>query len=122
MVKYKRVGLLCCLLFLAFMLCFAAQPARAEELPDIDAAAYVLMAADSGEILAAENADAKRYPASTTKIMTLVLALEAVERGDVSLDDIVTTSEYAAGMGGSQVYLYPGETRTLDEMLAILSI
>ncbi len=109
------------LLLLVTMLCWPAM-SYAEELPEIDAAAYVLMAADSGEILAASNADAKRYPASTTKIMTLVLALEAVERGDASLDDTVTTSEYAASMGGSQVYLYPGETRTLDEMLIAVAV
>lgn len=96
--------------------------ALAEELPDIDAAAYVLMSADSGEILASDNADAKRYPASTTKIMTLVLALEAVQRGDVTMQDTVTTSEYAASMGGSQVYLYPGETRSLEEMLIAVAV
>ena len=98
------------------------QAVWAAEVPDLSAAAYVLMSADSGEILASANADAKRYPASTTKIMTLVLALEAVQRGEAQLDDIVTTSEYAASMGGSQVYLYPGETRTLEEMLIAVAV
>lgn len=119
--KIRRRERLLGLMLLVAMLCWPAA-GYAEELPAIDAAAYVLMAADSGEILAAENADAKRYPASTTKIMTLVLALEAVERGDASLEDVVTTSEYAASMGGSQVYLYPGETRTLDEMLIAVAV
>lgn len=98
------------------------QAVWAAEVPALDAAAYVLMAADSGEILAASNADARRYPASTTKIMTMVLALEAVARGEAQLDDTVTTSEYAASMGGSQVYLYPGETRTLEEMLIAVAV
>ncbi|MBQ2887987.1 MAG: D-alanyl-D-alanine carboxypeptidase [Firmicutes bacterium] len=98
------------------------QAVWAADVPALDAEAYVLMAADSGEILAASNADAKRYPASTTKIMTMVLALEAVARGEAQLDDIVTTSEYAASMGGSQVYLYPGETRTLEEMLIAVAV
>ena len=98
------------------------QAVWAAEVPDLSAAAYVLMSADSGEILASANADAKRYPASTTKIMTLVLALEAVQRGEAQLDDTVTTSEYAASMGGSQVYLYPGETRTLEEMLIAVAV
>lgn len=96
--------------------------ARAESEPQIDGAAYVLMAGDSGEILASGNADVRRYPASTTKIMTLVLALEAVANGEASLEDTVTTSEYAASMGGSQVYLYAGEQRTLEEMLIAVAV
>lgn len=97
-------------------------PAWAAEPPQLDAAAYVLLEANSGQVLASSNADVQRFPASTTKIMTLVLALEAVERGDVSLEDQVTTSEYAASMGGSQVYLYVGETRTLHEMLIAVAV
>ncbi len=107
------------LLILSVML---AAPAYASELPQIDAPAYVLLDAASGEWLAASNAEAKRYPASTTKIMTMVLALEAVERGDASLEDQVTTSESAASQGGSQVYLEAGETRTLDEMLIAVAV
>lgn len=76
----------------------------------------------SGETLYAQNADKKWFPASITKIMTLVLALEAVEQGKASLEDQVSTSEYAASMGGSQVYLYPGETRTLHEMLIAIAV
>lgn len=110
------------LALLLIMLLLVPRVAWAENEPQIDAASYVLMAADSGEILASANADVKRYPASTTKIMTLVLALEAVERGAASLDDTVTTSEYAASMGGSQVYLYAGEQRTLEEMLIAVAV
>jgi D-alanyl-D-alanine carboxypeptidase (penicillin-binding protein 5/6) len=96
--------------------------AKAASAPDLSAAAYVLMSADTGEILNAANADVKRYPASTTKIMTLVLALEAVDSGKVSLDDMVSTSEYAASMGGSQVYLEAGEQRSLKEMLIGIAV
>lgn len=110
---------LCLGLLLGFCL---AGPAWAAEAPQLDAAAYVLLEANSGQVLASANADVQRFPASTTKIMTLVLALEAVERGDVSLEDQVTTSEYAASMGGSQVYLYVGETRTLHEMLIAVAV
>ena len=116
----KRL-LLFALLLAAFCL-HTLNSAVAAELPEINAPAYVLMEPQSGEILAAANADAKRFPASTTKIMTLVLALEAVERGDANLEDNVTTSEYAASMGGSQVYLYVGETRTLQEMLVAVAV
>lgn len=110
------------MVLLLLLLAVPAGYARASELPKIDAPAYVLLDAASGEWLAASNADAKRYPASTTKIMTMVLALEAVERGDASLEDQVTASEYAASMGGSQVYLEAGETRTLDEMLIAVAV
>ena len=121
MLKIARTRRALAVLLLAALLAVPAG-AAAEDQPQIDAAAYVIMSADTGEILAAANADARRYPASTTKIMTLVLALEAVERGEADLQDVVTTSEYAAGMGGSQVYLYPGETRTLEEMLVAVAV
>ena len=114
---------ICLAVGLTIVLCLTPSVAvMAAGVPDIDAAAYVLMAADGGEVLAAENADVRRFPASTTKIMTMVLALEAVARGDAALEDIVSTSEYAASMGGSQVYLYPGEQRTLDEMLVAVAV
>ncbi len=106
---------------LGLLLCLATS-AYAEAVPEIDGAAYVLMETSTGQVLAEKNSDVKRFPASTTKIMTLVLALEAVDRGDVSLEDEVTTSEYAASMGGSQVYLFPGEKRTLHEMLIGIAV
>lgn len=89
---------------------------------DIDGKAYVLLEPTTGEIIAENNADEKIYPASTTKIMTLTLALEAVAKGTHSLDEIVTTSAYAASMGGSQVFLYEGEQRTLEEMIIGIAV
>lgn len=82
----------------------------------------ILVDGVSGQVLYEETPDKKWFPASTTKIMTMVLALEAVAEGKISLEDQVNTSEYAAGMGGSQVYLYPGETRTLHEMLIAVAV
>ena len=82
----------------------------------------VLMDGDSGEILYQQNPDAKCYPASVTKIMTMVLTLEAVNDGKISLDDQVTTSAEAASMGGSQVYLYEGEVRSVKEMLIAVAV
>ena len=116
----KKCGFIC-LLLLVIISCWQVT-ARAAEMPEIDGAAYVLAEPTTGKILAEKNGDVKRFPASTTKIMTLVLALEAVDRGDVSLEDTVSTSEHAASMGGSQVYLYPGETRTLHEMLIGIAV
>ena len=82
----------------------------------------VLMDAATGEILYSQNPDLKWYPASVTKIMTLVLALEAVAEGRFGMEDMVPTSAEAASMGGSQVYLYEGERRTLHEMLIAVAV
>ena len=82
----------------------------------------ILIDAQTGEILYSQNADLQWYPASVTKIMTLVLALEAVNDGRFKPEDIVTTSKEAADMGGSQVYLYEGEQRSLYEMLIAVAV
>ncbi len=88
----------------------------------LGATSAVLMDGSSGRILFEQNADAKVYPASVTKMMMLVLILEAVDKGTISLDDKVTTSAKAASMGGSQVYLYEGEVRTVDEMIIAIAV
>ena len=82
----------------------------------------ILIDAQTGEILYSQNVDLQWYPASVTKIMTLVLALEAVNDGRFKPEDIVTTSKEAADMGGSQVYLYEGEQRSLHEMLIAVAV
>ncbi|MGI6684871.1 MAG: D-alanyl-D-alanine carboxypeptidase family protein [Bacillota bacterium] len=105
-----------------FVLLFALAPVSLATQLNIKGEACILVDGVSGEVLYAQNADKKWYPASITKIMTMVLALEAIEEGRANLEDQVSTSEYAASMGGSQVYLYPGETRTLHEMLIAISV
>lgn len=82
-----------------------------------NAPSYILMEASTGMVLLEENADEALPPASVTKIMTILLVMDAVADGRLSLDDMVQTSEYAASMGGSQVYLEPGEEMTVAEML-----
>lgn len=82
----------------------------------------LLMDGTSGEILFEQNSHEKCYPASVTKIMTMVLILEAVADEAISLDDTVTVSAAAASMGGSQVYLYEGEQRTVHEMLLAIAV
>ena len=84
---------------------------------DVDALSAVLMEAGTGEILYAKNADQPLPPASVTKVMTLLLVMEAVDSGQLSLADTVTVSEYAASMGGSQVYLEPGEQMSVEDMI-----
>lgn len=82
-----------------------------------DAPSYILMEAYTGTVLLEKNADEALPPASVTKIMTILLVMDAIADGRLSLDEKVQTSEYAASMGGSQVYLEPGEEMTVHEML-----
>ena len=84
---------------------------------EVDARSAVLMDADSGKVLFAQSAEQELPPASVTKVMTMLLILEGVEQGRISLDDVVTVSENAASMGGSQMYLEPGEQHTVEELL-----
>ncbi|WP_459840656.1 D-alanyl-D-alanine carboxypeptidase family protein [Halanaerocella petrolearia] len=82
----------------------------------------VLMDARSGKVLYSKNSHQKLPPASITKIMTMLLAMEALDEGRVKLTDKVTVSEHAAKMGGSQIWLEPGEEMTLEEMLKAVAI
>ncbi len=77
---------------------------------------------DSGTVLYEKNADARRPIASITKVMTLLLTFEALEAGKISLDDFVPVSEHAYHMGGSQIWLEPGEEMTLNDMLKAICI
>ena len=83
----------------------------------LDCAAALLLEPQSGQIIFEMNADSPRAVASVTKVMTILLALEAVDAGRVALSDVVTVSEDAAGMGGSQVLLDIGEAQTFDVLL-----
>lgn len=83
----------------------------------VSAHSAILIEQSTGEILYEKNTDEILAPASVTKIMTILLVMEALERGDVTREDIVSVSAQAAGMGGSQVYLKAGETMTLWELL-----
>ena len=80
------------------------------------------MEKETGAILLEENSHEKLEPASVTKIMTLLLVMEAVDSGRISLDDPVTVSAYAAGMGGSQVYLKEGEQMPVSEMIKCVTV
>ena len=82
----------------------------------------VLLEGSTGEIIFDKNKDEKLPPASITKIMTLLLIFEALESGKIKLTDEVSVSEYAASMGGSQVYLEPFETQNVDTMLKCISV
>lgn len=85
--------------------------------PEISAPAAVLMEKDTGRVLYQKSAHDKLPPASVTKVMTLLLVMEALDAGKISMKDMVSVSPHAASMGGSQVFLEPGEQMTLDDML-----
>ena len=84
---------------------------------EIKAKSAVLLEPYTGEILYEQNADEQLPPASITKIMSLLLVMEALDRGDFTLETMVTASEHACSMGGSQIWLEPGETMTVDDLL-----
>ncbi len=79
--------------------------------------AALLMEKTTGQILYAQNEHEALPPASVTKIMTVLLTMEAIDSGRIALADVVTVSAYAAGMGGSQVFLAEGEQITVDDLL-----
>ncbi|AFH62010.1 D-alanyl-D-alanine carboxypeptidase family protein [Paenibacillus caseinilyticus] len=82
-----------------------------------NATSAVIIDADTGTVIFEKNKDAKLPPASITKIMTMLLTMEALDAGKLKMDDKVPTSEYAASMGGSQIFLEPGEEMTVQDML-----
>lgn len=111
MLKIKHISLI---LALILLLSFS-MPLSAEA--DFGVPSCILMEASTGLILYEHNADEPLPPASVTKIMTLLLVMEAVDEGRLGWEEPVQTSEYAASMGGSQVYLEPGEEMPVWEMV-----
>ena len=119
--------------FLALVLCLficIVFPVQAEENTDenimehlnLSAPSALLMESSTGQIIYEKDANTKRPPASVTKIMTMLLIFDAIESGKINLEDEVTTSEYAASMGGSQVFLEPGEIQTVDTLLKCIAV
>ena len=96
--------------------------AATPDIPENAARSYVLMETETGTVLAEKDPHVAYPPASVTKIMTMLLVAEAVDSGQYSLDDRVTASEYAASMGGSQIWLEPGETFPVSELLKTVAV
>ena len=89
---------------------------------DMDFAAAILVEAETGTVLFQHNPHARRSPASTQKLLLLLVVMEAVADGKYSLEDSVTTSAWASRMGGSQVFLKQGEVFTLGQLLETITI
>ena len=92
------------------------------DISELGCASAVLCDLDSGRILLSLNPDEQRAPASVTKIMTMLLVIEACKSGAISMDDVVTVGEHACSMGGSQIFLEPGEQMTVKELFKSVSI
>lgn len=125
--KKRLIALMICLMLASAQ--FAALKASALEVQpatsadfDVPCQAAILIDEDSGTVLYEKNADEQRPIASITKVMTMLLTFEALEAGKISLDQIVPVSEHAYHMGGSQIWLEPGEQLTLGEMLKAVCI
>lgn len=105
--------------FLLVFSVFTMLPLHAEAISDeeVKAPAAILMEAKTGKVLYEKNPDEKRPAASITKVMTLLLVMEAIDSGTLSLEDTVTASAHAASMGGSDIWLKEGETMTVDDLI-----
>ncbi|MEL7654394.1 MAG: D-alanyl-D-alanine carboxypeptidase family protein [Bacillota bacterium] len=88
----------------------------------VDAKSAILIDAGSGTVLFEQNSHDKLPPASVTKVMTMLLIMEAIDRGQMKLEDKITVSEKAASMGGSQMYMEPGEQQKLETLLMGIAI
>ena len=117
----KSLTLLLSVLMLAACIPLAGA-APADNGLSLSCASCLLMEKETGTILLEDNSHEKLEPASVTKIMTLLLVMEAVDSGQISMDDPVTVSAYAAGMGGSQVYLEEGEQMPVSEMIKCVTV
>ncbi len=115
----KRLGSL--ILALVLSLSFLIIPVSAEE-PAYPGKSWCLMDAATGTVLQAYNEHEALAPASVTKVMTLLLIMEAIDSGSLRWTDTVTASEAAAAKGGSQVYLKVGETMTVEEMVKSIAV
>lgn len=111
-------GLFLCLLLADRTVSMAAETPNLTE----DARAAILLERDTGEILYEKKADEKLPPASMTKIMTLLLIMEAIDQGELNLEENVTISERASSMGGSQVFLEAGEEMKVDDLIKAIAI
>ena len=114
----RRIGSF--LLVVAIVLCL---PVQARATPgEVDAKSACLMDIETGTVLFEQNGDTPLAPASVTKVMTMLLVMEALSQGRIKLTDMVTASEAAAAKGGSQIYLKVGEQLSVEEMLKSVAV
>lgn len=103
-------------------LCLCTFSVFAKGLDEIESGSVILIEQSSGTVLFEKNADAKRPIASVTKVMTALLLMEEIDKGNISYSDLITAGENAEDMGGSQIFLEVGEQMSVDDMLKGLMI
>ena len=113
--------MVCMVLSLVLLMGALPREAKAVEL-DIDGKSALLMDVATGTILYEKNAHEALAPASVTKVMTMLLIMEAIDSGKIGWDDMVTASESAAAKGGSQIYLKVGETMSVSDMVKSIAV
>ena len=111
-----------CMLCVIMLLAACVPAFAAQQKLDLDAKAAVLMDLGSGKVLYALRENDRRYPASVTKVMSLLLVMEALESGKLKLEDKIAASETAVSFGGSQIWLEVGEKMSVDDMLKAVTI
>lgn len=129
MYRMRAAVLMLCVYIVTSLLSAIGICAYAEEnsggdsqIGDISSPSCILVEASTGQVLYENNCDVAMAPASVTKIMTLLLTFEAIDKGQISLEDIVTVSEHAASMGGSQCFFESGEEQTVEDMIKCIII
>ncbi|MFT0800383.1 D-alanyl-D-alanine carboxypeptidase family protein [Bacillus swezeyi] len=110
------------IIFMTAPSAFAKQSEKKSSELAHEAKSAVLIERDTGKVMYDKNSHEKLPPASMTKVMTMLLIMEALDKGKIQMKDKVRTSEYAASMGGSQIFLEPGEEMTVEEMLKGIAI
>lgn len=119
----NRKVICCFVAFIFFFQSFALASARVDEIPfDIHAKSALLLDGTTGKILFSKNPDEKLPVASVTKVMTILLLIEALDKGQLTKTDTVRISEHASGMGGSQVFLASNETFPIVELMKAIVI
>lgn len=116
MKRTLKIGLILIILLLTFVLSLQARTF------DLDVESAILIEAETGQVLFEKNADQKMPPASITKIMTMLIAMEEIEKGTISLEDEVIISNFAASMGGSQIFLDANTKVSIEDLLKAVTI
>lgn len=119
----KRIfSIIFCIIVMISSLTVVSFAEKGEEKVTVKSKSYALMDVSQRKLLLGKNEHERLYPASVTKIMTLLLVIESIDNGKINLTDNVTASTAAAGKGGSQIWLKEGETMTVDELLRASAI
>lgn len=113
-----------CVFMLSMFLFIVCIPVGAEKqnINDLPAKSYILVESSTGKVLTEKTPDEKMPPASMTKIMTMLLLVERIEQGKISLTDMVTVSKHANSMGGSQIWLNVGEQMSVEDLLKAVAV